>query len=114
MWETLWKIISVGVCILIGGVIILFMLIFLLGGIFIIKEMRTYVQSDCLVKRMWLEKCGEIDSIILTKTQCVQPFWSIQYIDDETKVANISDKKFWIRPWLKDRKLFKLLEQRKV
>ena len=74
----------------------LLLLNYLLPEIFELKDMYTYVQTYCLVKRFWLAKCGEV-GYLFGKIQCIQPFWLIEYIDYKPKVvATISEMQRWV------------------
>lgn len=61
-----------------------------------IHQIRTYVRTNCLVKRSWLNKCGE-RGFLSNKRQCIKLKWLIEYIDYGVKEdTTISDSERWV------------------
>ena len=55
------------------------------------SKIRTYVQTNCLVKRSSMEKCRS-SFFNMISTNCIQPNWLVQYIDydieEETTITS--------------------------
>jgi hypothetical protein len=72
-------------------------------------KIRTYVQTNCLVKKSFLKKCGTKYVIYDSRPkQCFLPIWLVEYIDYPIKeTITINGSKVWMHRYDRSGKLYR-------